>query len=84
MIVSLEHPPTYTAGRRFESTDIGAERLRSHGADVFQVRNLCVFATAYSCFKTDRGGQITFHGPGQLVLYPILDLRRFKVRNVCI
>jgi len=58
-LLLLEHPPVYTTGRRN-----GAERLRvaseGLGAPLLEV---------------DRGGDITFHGPGQLVSYPIIDLR---------
>lgn len=61
----VEHPPVYTVGRSAHgSLDNllwdGAERER-RGIELYQV---------------DRGGDITYHGPGQLVLYPILDLNR--------
>lgn len=59
-VVLLEHPPVITLGRR---TDAGAELHVPAGADVEVV-------------ETDRGGRSTFHGPGQLVCYPILDLNR--------
>src|SRR3954471_12838478 len=59
-IVLLEHPPVVTLGRR---TDETAELHVPEGAEVEVV-------------ETDRGGKSTFHGPGQLVCYPILDLRR--------
>jgi lipoyl(octanoyl) transferase len=59
-IVLLEHPPVVTLGRR---TDEGAELHVPESADVEVV-------------ETDRGGKSTFHGPGQLVCYPILDLKR--------
>ncbi|HET7044783.1 MAG TPA: lipoyl(octanoyl) transferase LipB [Gaiellaceae bacterium] len=59
-IVFLEHPPVITLGRR---TDEQAELHVPDGAPVEVV-------------ETDRGGKSTFHGPGQLVCYPILDLRR--------
>jgi len=57
----LEHPPVFTLGRSAADTDIVAtqEWLQSHGVEVH---------------ATDRGGQVTFHGPGQLVGYPIIDL----------
>lgn len=57
----LEHPHVYTLGRnaRREHLLVNASRLQSVGAEVFQ---------------TDRGGDITYHGPGQLVGYPVLDL----------
>jgi lipoyl(octanoyl) transferase len=59
-ILFLEHPPVVTLGRR---TDEAAELHIPAGADVEIV-------------ETDRGGKSTYHGPGQLVCYPILDLQR--------
>ena len=59
-VVMLEHPAVITLGRR---TDEGAELHVPEGAEVEVV-------------ETDRGGKSTFHGPGQLVCYPILDLNR--------
>src|SRR6478672_7400229 len=59
-VLLLEHPPVVTLGRR---TDEGAELHVPEGADVEVV-------------ETNRGGKSTFHGPGQLVCYPILDLKR--------
>jgi lipoyl(octanoyl) transferase len=59
-IVLLEHPPVVTLGRR---TDESTELHVPDGADVEIV-------------ETDRGGKSTYHGPGQLVGYPILDLKR--------
>ena len=57
-----EHPPVYTVGRAADGSNLGAgeEYLRSLGAEVFW---------------SDRGGDATFHGPGQLVGYPILRLK---------
>jgi len=55
-VLLLEHPPTYTAGKR---TDPWERPADSGGAPVIDV---------------DRGGKITFHGPGQLVAYPIVRL----------
>ena len=59
-VILLEHPPVITLGRR---TDEGAELHVPDNAEVDVV-------------DTDRGGKSTFHGPGQLVCYPILDLNR--------
>lgn len=57
----LEHPPVYTMGRNGESRHLGGGPgvLRDAGADYVEV---------------DRGGSVTFHGPGQLVAYPIVKL----------
>ena len=62
-LIILQHPPTFTLGvRGNEANIIAAEStLASRGATVV---------------RTDRGGDVTFHGPGQVVVYPILDLRR--------
>ena len=69
-LLLLEHFPVYTIGRGGDAANMLAtpERLREIGAELIRI---------------DRGGDITFHGPGQLVAYPIvelndaLDLRRY-------
>jgi lipoyl(octanoyl) transferase len=61
--ILCEHPPVYTVGRAArDGSNLGAgeEYLRSLGAEVFW---------------SDRGGDATFHGPGQIVGYPILRLK---------
>ena len=63
VLVMVEHPPVYTTGVRTKEYSVEEEqRLRGLGADFV---------------RTNRGGLITFHGPGQLVVYPILNLRDF-------
>jgi lipoyl(octanoyl) transferase len=59
-VLLLEHPPVVTLGRR---TDESAELHVPEDADVEIV-------------ETNRGGKSTYHGPGQLICYPILDLKR--------
>jgi lipoyl(octanoyl) transferase len=61
VLLLLEHPPVYTAGRRSDPSHLllAEHELARRGAELHFV---------------DRGGSVTFHGPGQLVGYPILDL----------
>lgn len=60
-LILLEHPPVYTAGRRWKPDHIvwTEDRIRAAGADLRFI---------------DRGGSLTFHGPGQLVGYVVMDL----------
>jgi lipoate-protein ligase B len=68
--LALEHPPTITSGRRTRQHDLCASRAE-----------LVERGIAY--VETERGGALTYHGPGQLVLYPIVGLRArgFGVRE---
>lgn len=61
-LLVLEHEPTYTLGKRSEPSDL------IHDADWYREHGIAV------C-ETPRGGKVTYHGPGQLVIYPIIDLR---------
>ena len=63
LLLVLEHPPVYTKGRRTEPADLpmGEHWYHERGIDVCD---------------TDRGGRVTYHGPGQLVAYPIMAVER--------
>jgi lipoyl(octanoyl) transferase len=63
-LILCEHPPVYTLGKsgHIENLLLQDEEIESRGIQFF---------------KTNRGGDITFHGPQQIVGYPILDLERF-------
>ena len=65
-IIFVEHPAVYTLGKSGKMSNmlINEERLKALGAEFYHI---------------DRGGDITFHGEGQVVCYPILDLERLGI-----
>jgi lipoyl(octanoyl) transferase len=64
LLLLLEHPAVYTRGRRSQPAELpmGEDWYRAQGIEVCD---------------TDRGGAVTYHGPGQLVAYPIVSLRQY-------
>jgi len=68
-LLLLEHPPVYTKGRlsKTEHVLLTPEALQEKGIPIHE---------------TDRGGQVTFHGPGQLVAYPVVNLREWPLKYV--
>ncbi|MBK8207631.1 MAG: lipoyl(octanoyl) transferase LipB [Planctomycetes bacterium] len=64
-LLLVEHEPVYTWGKRTDPAHLGAgpEALRALGADTFEV---------------ERGGEVTYHGPGQLTGYPIVNLANLR------
>ncbi|KAF1322390.1 Lipoyl transferase, partial [Globisporangium splendens] len=63
VVLVLEHPSVYTLGR---------------GATMANVRFDPQVDTQHKLIRVDRGGEVTYHGPGQVVVYPILDLHHYK------
>jgi lipoate-protein ligase B len=66
VVLITEHPPVFTLGRKGSLASLirSKEDILAEGIDIIH---------------TERGGDITYHGPGQLVVYPIINLRRRKI-----
>ncbi|KAG6573902.1 putative lipoyltransferase-like protein, chloroplastic [Cucurbita argyrosperma subsp. argyrosperma] len=62
-LIVLQHPPVYTLG-----TNSTEEFLNFDPKD-----------SPFSIYRTERGGEVTYHGPGQIVMYPIINLRNHKM-----
>jgi len=69
VLLLMEHPPVYTMGRGGSPDHLrqGESGLRASGAEYFEV---------------DRGGSVTYHGPGQLVGYPIVNLEQLGIDSI--
>ena len=65
-VLLVEHPAVYTLGKNGKESNLlmGEEYLRSIGADFYRI---------------DRGGDVTFHGEGQIVVYPIIDIEQLGI-----
>jgi lipoate-protein ligase B len=66
ILILLEHEPVLTMGRRSAEGDL-------------KVSQACLSEQGIGLHKVERGGLLTYHGPGQLVAYPLLDLKRLQL-----
>jgi lipoyl(octanoyl) transferase len=64
LLLLLEHPPVYTRGRRSDEAELPMRR------EWYEMQGIEIH-------DTDRGGRVTYHGPGQLVAYPIVSLKPY-------
>ncbi|MEA1987367.1 MAG: hypothetical protein U9N76_07755, partial [Candidatus Marinimicrobia bacterium] len=66
-LMILEHPNVYTLGRHGNDSNIIAENdfLQKHNVEIYNI---------------ERGGDVTFHGPGQIVGYPIFNIKQLQIR----
>ncbi|KAL1193054.1 Octanoyltransferase LIP2p2 [Cardamine amara subsp. amara] len=62
-LIILQHPPVYTMGTKSSENYLN-----------FDIKN-----APFDVYRTERGGEVTYHGPGQLVMYPIINLRNHKM-----
>ncbi|KAK9128888.1 hypothetical protein Syun_017685 [Stephania yunnanensis] len=62
-LIVLQHPPVYTLGSGSSEEYLNFDKLNA----------------PFDIYRTERGGEVTYHGPGQLVMYPILNLRHHKM-----
>ncbi|OHB87367.1 MAG: lipoyl(octanoyl) transferase [Planctomycetes bacterium RIFCSPHIGHO2_02_FULL_38_41] len=63
-LILLQHPPTFTYGRRYKESNLTSNKLYYENK-------------SFAVYKTDRGGLATYHGPGQIIGYPILKMSTY-------
>ena len=63
-LILLQHPPTFTYGRRYKEDNLIANKEYYEG-------------NGFAIYKTNRGGLVTYHGPGQIVGYPIIKISAY-------
>jgi lipoate-protein ligase B len=68
VVLTVEHPPTITIGRRGDSQEVVAPEA------VLKARGVVIR-------ETDRGGQVTYHGPGQIVCYPLVYVEKLGLHE---
>ena len=90
LVIALEHPPVFTLGRAACTSDLmfppslplqpeaGAEAAEAWADGADAPPPLPRAPAGFSVHHVERGGKVTYHGPGQLVVYPLLDLRCFR------
>jgi lipoyl(octanoyl) transferase len=66
-IMMVEHDPVYTLGRGAAVENV-----------LFDMNAASASSAVPECIRVDRGGEVTYHGPGQVVMYPLLNLANFR------
>lgn len=66
-LLLMQHPNIYTLGRRGKNSDILADAKKLSSLKI-------------ETYHTDRGGEVTYHGPGQIIAYPIINLKRLGIK----
>lgn len=78
-VLLLEHPPVFTLGRGATEENIKFEFDRTKTPDLPpNCAAQLLFPDGVDVHRVERGGEVTFHGPGQLVMYPVINLNRHK------
>ena len=86
LVIALEHSPVYTLGRAASTSDLRFPPSSQQqpplplpaAGEGSEEQPLPLAPPGFCVHHVERGGKVTYHGPGQLVVYPLLDLRSFR------